>query len=62
MEYMIVTESDDNKLVERVNNYIKKGWKLHGQPYTKNHLTTQAMVKGEYPRPSRVKGKKNESD
>ena len=62
MEFMIVTEANDGQLVWMVNNYIKKGWKLHGHPYIKNHLTNQAMVKGEYPRPSRVKGKKNESD
>jgi hypothetical protein len=58
MEYMIMQEPGDDKLVQKVNNYLQKGWRLLGQPYTKNHLTCQAMTKGEYIRPARLKEKK----
>ena len=52
---MIVTEPQDDLLVTKVNAYLGKGWKLLGQPYIKNHLTNQAMTKGEYIRPARLK-------
>jgi len=57
MEFMIVTEPQDDLLVTKVNAYLGKGWKLLGQPYIKNHLTNQAMTKGEYIRPARLKNK-----
>lgn len=57
MKYEIVMEATNEKTILRVNTLLAKGWKLLGQPFTRDHLICQAVTHGEYPRPNRVKAK-----
>lgn len=32
MQYLLLSSNDSQRLSEKVNSYLKKGWKLYGSP------------------------------
>ena len=59
MKYLIISYSNQQTLERQINEHLELGWKLHGNPYQYNHNMCQAITKGDYVRPARLKEKAN---
>jgi gamma-glutamylcysteine synthetase len=57
MKFITLSNSNPERLATLVNDYLREGWKLHGDLVQFNHNLIQAMTQGEYIRPARLKQK-----
>jgi hypothetical protein len=44
-EYRIISTNTADQLSEVVNKYFQQGWELYGDPFVKEGIFCQAMVK-----------------
>lgn len=44
-EYELIIRESANGFTELVNDYLKKGWELHGSPFTHHKWLCQALTK-----------------
>lgn len=45
MKEYIILDGDPKSLSHQVSQYLNNGYKLHGDPYTKNNQHFQAVIK-----------------
>ena len=49
MEFFLITETNERKFINKVNEYLSKGWKLHGNTFTKTKTGIEQIVEdGKY--------------
>ena len=60
MKYKIISNPNQDTLCRQLDEHLAEGWKLHGTLTVFNHQMVQAITKGDYVRPARLKEKKND--